>query len=278
MAISNVTEIKEFSVLANQKKDGVVRPLHAEEYLFDFLLDDNSIFLSLRRTMWKNPLSFTNDLYVEFHYQQLLSDYLGGMLMLPPAAGGSSSVQQMAELSALQHVAKGLMHQPSLSEIKEYLPSQDGLSSKVEEIHSFCQGQIAAMQSLSPPDAKIKFIVFMSALPLFGSNIFRVQKVSQRGCPSPCMISIGQEGVLFLHPKTQERVFMIPLANVQSMSTVRPKRQSKKPAVVISYGSPGNPKTITIHLIQAKALCHTLAMVMESSVRPSVTSSVSNRL
>lgn len=44
---------------------------------------------------------------------------------------------------------------------------------------------------------------FLSALPLFGSNIFLAQKVSLRSCPSPCMVSVSQEGVLFLHPKTQ---------------------------------------------------------------------------
>ena len=44
---------------------------------------------------------------------------------------------------------------------------------------------------------------FLSTLPLFGSNTFLAQKVSQRGCPSPCMVSISHEGVLFLHPKTQ---------------------------------------------------------------------------
>lgn len=44
---------------------------------------------------------------------------------------------------------------------------------------------------------------FLSTLPLFGSNIFLAQKVSQRGCPSPCLVTVGQQGVLFFHPKTQ---------------------------------------------------------------------------
>ncbi|XP_059180223.1 unconventional myosin-XV [Centropristis striata] len=278
MGISDPTEMKEFFIHANRQKDGIVRPLHADEYLFDYLLDDGSIFFSLRRVMWRSPLSFNSDLYLEFHYQQLLGDYLSGRLMLAPAVGGPSSVQQIAELSALQHVAQGLKDQPSLPELKEYLPSQDGLSGKIEEIHSFCQGQIAAMHSYSPQDAKIQFIEFLSTLPLFGSNTFLAQKVSQRGCPSPCMVSISQEGVLFIHPKTQERVFLIPLADVQSMCTIRPKKLSKVPAVDISYSNPGRTKKVTVHLKEAKELCHILALIMTELIRPSVSSTVSNRL
>ncbi|CAB1438574.1 unnamed protein product [Pleuronectes platessa] len=247
--------------------NGVVRPLHAKEYLFDFPLDDNSIFLSLRRVMWRAPLSFKSDLYMNFHYQQLLGDYLNGRLILPPAAGGSSSIQHMAELSALQHLAQGQGNQPSLLEIKQYLPSQDGFSSKAEAIHSFCLGQIAAMQSLSPQDAKTGFIEFMSSLPLFGSNTFLAQKVSQSGCPSPCVVSISQEGVLFLDPKTQVQVFMMSLADVQSMQTIRPKRHGKVPAVTIHYGNSAYPQRVTIHLKQAKELYHILFLIIEELIQ-----------
>lgn len=263
MGMSDLKEITEFCILASRRKDGMVRPLHAEEYLFDFLLDDGSISLSLRRVIWKTPLSYSNDLYVDFHYQQLLGDYLSGQLMPPPGAGGSSPVHLVAELSALQHLALGLEDQPTLPKIKEYLPTQDGLSSKVEEIHSFCQHQITAMESLSPPDAKIRFIEFLTTLPLFGSTSFLAQKVSQSGTPSPCIVSISQEEVLFRHPKTQDRVFQIFLTDIQSMRTIAPKKHGKEPAVEINYGSPANLKKVTIHLKQAKQLCHMLALIME---------------
>uniref|UniRef100_A0A3P9BF53 Myosin XVB n=1 Tax=Maylandia zebra TaxID=106582 RepID=A0A3P9BF53_9CICH len=158
MGITQLKEIKEFSILVIRQQDGMVRPLHFEEYLFDFLVEDNSSSLLLRRVMWRMPLSFINDLYVDFHYQQLLADYLSGQLMLPPVTGGSSTIQQIAMLSALQHLALGLQDQPSV----------------------------------------------LSSLPLFGSNTFLAEKVSQRGCPSPCVVCINQEGVLFLHSKTQQ--------------------------------------------------------------------------
>ncbi|XP_036073108.1 unconventional myosin-XV [Oryzias melastigma] len=268
MGISQPEEMQEFSILAKRQQDGLVRPLHAGEYLFDFLLDDGSISLSFRRIMWGTPLSFENDLFLDFHYQQLLEDYLSGRLKMSPGAGASSLVRQAAELAALQHVARGVTQPPALSEVKEYLPLQDGLSNKLEEICSSCNVHVSAMESLSPQDAKVRLIESLSSLPLFGSNSFPVQKVSQRGCPSPCIVSVNHQGVTFLHPKSQEQVFNIPLAEVESMRTIRPKKQGKAPVAEISYGNPARPKTITLHLKQAKEFCHTLALIMDMTHSP----------
>lgn len=55
-------------------------------------------------------------------------------------------------------------------EMKEYLPPREGLNVNVEEIHSFCLGQVVGMQSLSPEDAKIKFIGGWYLLALLSSN------------------------------------------------------------------------------------------------------------
>lgn len=51
----------------------------------------------------------------------------------------------------------------------------------------------------------------------------------------------------------QERMFVIHLAEVQSMRTVHSKKQGKVPAVDIYYGNSGRPKKVTIHLKQVKA-------------------------
>ncbi|XP_061520028.1 unconventional myosin-XV [Phycodurus eques] len=274
MSISNLSEMREFSIFAKRQQDGVVRHIHSNEYLMDFLLDDGSIFLSLRRVMWRNPLCFNNDLYVDFHYQQIQVDYLNGLIQLTAAANGSSSIHQIAELSVLQHLSQEHKKQLSLLEIKKYLPAQERENTNLDEIHSFCLSKIAAMKSLNPLDAKIQFIVFLSGQHLFGSNNYLAQKVSRRGCPSPCMISVNHDGVLFLHPKTQEKVFQIPLIDVQSMRTVRPKNARKLPSMDISYGKLNQPQKITIHIKQAKELCHILAMIMEELIHPSVSSSI----
>ncbi|XP_055730458.1 unconventional myosin-XVB [Salvelinus fontinalis] len=275
MGIQDLSEVNEFSIHASRDQEGMVRPIHPDEYLFDFLLDDGSIFLSFHRVMWTHPLHFDNDLYLEFHFQQVLGDYLDGKLLLP--SGGANTVQQMAELAVLQHLAQGLTQEPSVPELKEYLPRQEGGSTNLEQIHSISLRERTTMLSLSPHDAKARFLECLSSLPLFGSNIFLAQKVSHRSCPSPCLVAVNQQEVLFCHPKTQERAFVIPLVEVQSLSLVKPKQDKKVPGVEIKYGNPGRPKNITVHLKQAKELCHIVAVIMEKLVQPPINSSVSSR-
>lgn len=270
MGITDPAEMNEFSIIANRDKDGMVRPLHPEEYVFDFLLDDSSICLSLRRVIWRSALTFNNDLYVEFHYQQLVGDYLSRKLIPSPDA-----VQQTSELAALQRLAEGLQSPPLLMELRKYLPSLEA-SVNPEELHSFCLGHMASMESLSPQDAKIRFMDFLATLPLFGANIFCAEKVSQLGCPSPCTVSVSHDGVLFIHPKTQKRLFHIPLVDVQAMRTVRPKKQGKEPGVDIDYGNPVNPRKVYIQTKQAKELCHVLALIIKGFVHPPVNSSIKN--
>uniref|UniRef100_A0A8C7R9I2 Myosin XVB n=1 Tax=Oncorhynchus mykiss TaxID=8022 RepID=A0A8C7R9I2_ONCMY len=235
MGIQDLSEVNEFSIHAK----GMMRPIHPDEYLFDFLLDDGSIFLSFHRVMWTHPLHFDNDLYLEFHFQQVLGDYLDGKLLLP--SGGANVVQQMAELAVLQHLAQGLTQEPSVPELKEYLPRQEGGSTNLDII------TLIDLLPLSPE--------CLSSLPLFGSNIFLAQKVSHRSCPSPCLVAVNQEEVLFCHPKTQvmnlhPRNTVVYGGTPQTL--VKSKQDKKVPGVEIKYGNPGRPKTITVHLKQVK--------------------------
>lgn len=84
------------------------------------------------------------------------------------------------------------------SEIKDYLPSQDGLRSKLEEVYSFCLGQIAVMHSLSPQGAKIRFI---GKWYLFSFLLFAVSEDSQSSRGSYLEVESWQLDLLLVRSK-----------------------------------------------------------------------------
>ncbi|XP_076855778.1 unconventional myosin-XVB isoform X2 [Brachyhypopomus gauderio] len=274
MAVSNPAEVREFVIYATRGQDGEVRPVHSDEYLFDFLLDDGSIILSLHRLAWQHPLHFDNDLYIEFHYQLALAHYLDGKHLLP---GNSSSVhQQVAEMAALQHIIIGSNRQPTTQELKDYLPRLDGIRSNVENLLSATLKHLSVIARVSPLEAKVSFLKNLSSLPLFGSHVFMAQKVSHGSCPSPCVVAVNPQHISFVHPQTQITALTIPLEEVQSLRSLAPKKE-KVPAVEIHYGHAAQAKTITFYLKQAKEFCHIIAVIMEELVRRPGRSSVTSR-
>ncbi|XP_051769930.1 unconventional myosin-XVB isoform X2 [Ctenopharyngodon idella] len=266
MGVLNPAEVKEFSIHATKKGGDVTRPIHSDEYLFDFLLDDGSISLSFHRLIWKQPLQFSNDLYLEFHYQLLLVNYLQGRLLLP--MNSSTIYQQVAEFTALQHLALGLTDLPSNAEVKQYLPRNDRFKSSDERLLATIRAQFSTLGPLSHLDAKARFIKSVSLLPLFGFDIFTVQKVSHRGCPSPSLIAVNHEVISVLDPKSQNACLTVSLEDVQSLRSIRPKKD-KLQSVEISFSGQTQPRTLSISLKQAKELCHTIAVIMEEVVKPS---------
>ncbi|KAA0725024.1 Unconventional myosin-XV [Triplophysa tibetana] len=262
MGIGNPAEMKEFSIFATKKGANVTRPIHSHEYLFDFLLDDGSISLSFNRIIWKQPLHFENDFYVEFHYQLLLNDYLAGKVLLP----SSTVYQQVGELTALQHLTLGLTQPPTSQEVKQYLPQLELVNPNDERLLATIRAQFSAFGPLNYLDAKIRFLKSVSSLPLLGFNIFTAQKVSQGTCPSPCLIAVNHELILVLDPKTQNTCLTLSLEDVQSLRSIRPKKD-KLPTVEVNFIGQTQPKIVTFHLKQAKEFCHTVAVIMEEVVK-----------
>ncbi|XP_052467709.1 unconventional myosin-XVB-like [Carassius gibelio] len=265
MGIINPAEVKEFSIHATKKKSDWTRPIHSEEYLFDFLLDDGSISLSFQRIIWKQPLQFNNDLYVEFHYQLLVANYLKGRLLLPMTS--STIYQQVAELTALQHLALGLTDLPSNAEVKQYLPQTDRLNPSDERLLATIRAQFSTLGPFGHLDAKAHFIKSVRLLPFFGFDVFTAQKVSHRSCPSPSLVAVSHEVIKIVDPKSQNECLTMSLEDVQSLRSVRPKKD-KLPSVEITFSGQTQPKTVSLSLKQAKELCHTIAVIMEEVVKP----------
>ncbi|XP_051774892.1 LOW QUALITY PROTEIN: unconventional myosin-XV [Erpetoichthys calabaricus] len=168
MGVIQPFEIKEFCICANYKQGQTVRPIRPDEYLMDFIVDDNSVTLGFQRVIWKEPLHFDSDLYLEVHYRQVLSDYLEGKLLLNTS---DSYEQEAAVLAALQHCTKGSNSEPSIS-------------------HR-C-GQITRTHTPK-----------VSSLPLFGCNVFLVHKVSPQKIDAPCLVAVNQVNIFVVDRQTQ---------------------------------------------------------------------------
>ncbi|KAF4084927.1 hypothetical protein AMELA_G00111590 [Ameiurus melas] len=258
MGVGNPAEVNEFSIIATRGQDGQVRPIHSDEYVFDFLLDDDSISLSFRRFLWRHPMHFENKLYVEFHYHLILGDYLSGKFLL----SGNTLQQQVAELAVLQHLARGFNEQPTQQELKQYFPHMDGIKASDQNLYSAALRHFSLIANVKSDEAKTRFIETLSLLHLFGSNIYMAQKVSHKGCPSPCVVAVNHERITILHPKTQLSALTIPVEQVNSLRSVSPKKE-KVAALEINFGNPPHVNTISIYLKQAKELCHIIAIIME---------------
>ncbi|XP_069050572.1 unconventional myosin-XVB isoform X2 [Lepisosteus oculatus] len=154
MGVEQLSEMKEFAIYANSNKGKVMRPIRPDEYLLDFLLDDGSITLWFHRVIWREPLHFDNEFYVDIHYRQVLSDYLEGKLLLP--SHKSSPDHQVVALAALQHCANGMGAEPSQHDLKGYLPV--GFSVNTQQLHSALLSQLGSLRTLSSTDAKIRFL------------------------------------------------------------------------------------------------------------------------
>ncbi|XP_072414228.1 unconventional myosin-XVB [Chiloscyllium punctatum] len=261
IGITDSEEAKEFSLSADRNNGEVVRPIKSNEYIFDFLLDDNSISLHFRRITWREPLHFYNDLCVSVHYNQVLPIYLKGQLLFPKNIHGAE--QQAAILAAYQHKTKGAGHVLNVQQLKDYLPKTMAAKLNTERVLKQTIQELDTMQELSPVKAKIQFLCEVKAMPLFGYNIFMVKKTSEHWIPSPCILAVNQDDLIILNENTKNNLLKIPLMEIQTMRSLHPTNGSKTREMEINFGSSIKPQTITFELKEAKEVCHIIAMILD---------------
>ncbi|XP_039184031.1 myosin XVB isoform X2 [Crotalus tigris] len=247
IGVTELEEIQEFAILASKDKGKMIRPLHQEEYVHDYLLDESSIGLSFCRITWKIPLHLDNEVYINFHYNQHTSK-LG---------------QQLGTLTLLQHWARGTKSVPTREELKNYIPVSINITPDIVEIAMAYQ--LETIEPLEPLQAQIGFIEHVIQLPLFGYNVFSAERTSAPDIPSPCIVGVNQEEIVVMSRETQSNQIIIPLNQILRMKTLCQLSTAGLPAVEINYGSVENPKTIWFELQQAKVLYHLIIIIGNES-------------
>ncbi|KAJ6660325.1 hypothetical protein lerEdw1_017748 [Lerista edwardsae] len=240
----------------------IVQPLHQKDYIHDYLRQESSIGLDFRRITWQFPLHFENAVYVDIHYNQVLQNYMEGKLLLQ---GISRLKEQVGTFAVLQHWARGAGSAPSRQELMGYIPKHLVHLTTPEGIQAFVISQQETRTPLGKQEAKISFIEYMTQMPLFGYNVYPVERISTPGLPKPCFVGVNQEQILVVDGKSQKLHCLIPLKEIQRIQTLRPLDDSGIPGLEVNYGSAEDPKTIWFELKQAKALYHTIAILTEDT-------------
>ncbi|KAM6403474.1 myosin XVB [Rhynochetos jubatus] len=267
MGASEQEEIEDFVLFAirmhSDNHNKMVRPIRSEEYLHDYLLEDNLVTVTLRRVTWSTPLHFDNKIYTDVHYGQLLWDYLNGRILLNCS---EEMEMQVGILAMLQHWAKTEQQNtaPSREELKEYTP-KTLQSLNPQTLQNHVGLILRTREPLQPADAKIQFIEHMMKLPLFGYNIYFVERVSDDTIPVPCFFGVNKEEIIVVDGTTQAVSCVIPLKELQKMRTMRPISDGGLPGIELNYGSATSPKTMWLELSRAKEMYHTIVVILAKS-------------
>nr|XP_006136493.1 unconventional myosin-XV-like [Pelodiscus sinensis] len=265
MGISEQEEIQEFALFVSKSSGKVVRPIRQEEYVHDYLLEDGSVMLELRRVAWKTPLHFDNEIYLSIHYSQVLQDYLRGKLLLNY---NSDLEKQVGSMALVQHWAGALGSLPSTQELMDYVPKPALQRIDLQALQSQVKQLLETTEPLGQQDAKMEFIERVIQLPLFGYNVYPLERCSEPRIPLPSFLGVNRDEIVVVTSGSQELCCRIPLKEVQKMRTLRPLEDSGAPGLEVNYGSAANPKTMWFELLQAKEMYHMITVLVEGESHP----------
>ncbi|KAM9454739.1 unconventional myosin-XV [Clarias gariepinus] len=269
LALQRLEAMSEYTVFIVTNRGQNVRPLNKREYILDVSTEaemiDSSYSFWFRRVIWAQALKFDNELSVTVHYNQVLPDYLKGLLSVLPAEKVSDQqFHQIAKLAALQHRAKDVMGAPTIHELVEYIPAQVFSRQGPQQWMHLLTQHTHAVQSLSPHQARSQFLGLVCAFPMFGSSFFYILSSNDSTISTPCILAVNQNGLHFLHTDTHAVLVKFPLKLVQSAYTQRPSAGKSYPYVDILLGDTRNHRTTQLQLEQGLELCRVIAMHVEN--------------
>uniref|UniRef100_A0A3B1IL65 MyTH4 domain-containing protein n=1 Tax=Astyanax mexicanus TaxID=7994 RepID=A0A3B1IL65_ASTMX len=163
MSLQRLEAMDEYTIFIVTNRGQNVRPLNKREYILDIATEaeqiDSNYSFWFRRVIWAQPLKFDNELSVTIHYNQVLPDYLKGLLnVLPPGKVSEQQFNQIAKLAALQHRAKDSLYAPTIHEIVEYIPAQLFTRQGPQQWLHLVAQHTHAVQSLNPHQARSQFL------------------------------------------------------------------------------------------------------------------------
>uniref|UniRef100_A0A0C9R272 Myo15a_0 protein n=2 Tax=Fopius arisanus TaxID=64838 RepID=A0A0C9R272_9HYME len=230
ISVRNPHEMDEFSLYCIVDGDAFTMPLARDEYVLDVttgLHENHQVFyLLFCRSVWYYPLRLDAALYIEVVFNQIVPDYLEGLLLVIPGEHLSQEIiYDMAQIAALLHRIAEKPHEPTTKEIKYLLPKPAlGLREpRPQKWGNMVQQAWNNIQENTSAICKAQVLEILSKWPLFGSSFFGVTRVPEPGKEKvgDHILALNRHGVHFIDSITHETLYHYPYSEVISTRKVK---------------------------------------------------------
>ncbi|XP_066584309.1 unconventional myosin-XV [Prorops nasuta] len=229
ISVRNLHEMDEFSLYCIVEGDAFTMPLARDEYVLDVTTElhkNHQVFyLIFCRSVWYYPLRLDAPLYIEVVFNQIVPDYLEGLLLVLPGEHlPQEIIYDMAQIAALLHRAADMTHEPATKEIKFLLP-KPALSLREPRPQQWSSMVLQAwnnIQHITAAASKAQVLEILSKWPLFGSSFFAVTRVPEgKEKGGDYILALNRHGVHFIDRITHETLHQYPYSEVISTRKVK---------------------------------------------------------
>ncbi|XP_074649564.1 unconventional myosin-XV-like [Tubulanus polymorphus] len=205
--MTNALEQNEYTIYYVVEKEHFHAPMNVDEYIFDITTElahqNREYHLLFQRTTWYYDIRYDySDRYIDVMYNQSLSTYLSGnLLVMEQQQLSNQQMVEISKLAALQYKAIDRIPLPSLREVMELLPKGiEKLSDlPVQSWVNLVHGKITELSGSTPIHCKTVFLEMLSKWKLFGSKFFKIMSVADPRVPDECLLAINKHGIHFLN-------------------------------------------------------------------------------
>nr|XP_050849060.1 unconventional myosin-XV isoform X2 [Vespula vulgaris] len=229
ISVRNPHEMDEFSLYCIVDGDAFTMPLARDEYILDVTTElhkNHQVFyLIFCRSVWYYSLRLDAPLYIEVVFNQIVPDYLEGLLLVLPGEHLPQEViYDMAQIAALLHRAADMTHEPATKEIKYLLP-KPALSlrePRPQQWSNMVQQAWNNVQHITVAASKAQVLEILSKWPLFGSSFFAVKRIPEgKEKGGDHILALNRHGVHFIDLVTHETLYHYPYSEVISTRKVK---------------------------------------------------------
>jgi len=175
---------------------------------------ENEFYLIFKRVLWYFPIRLELDNYIDMMYNQILPDFIEGLVVVTSNREDLSySSNDIALLAALKWKSDDRSGKPSIRETRDLLPvTMVELGNlKPQQWLDMINAKLEQIDHLSVVLSKIKFLEVIQTWPMFGSTFFYVKNVFDTQIDGECIMAINKKGAFFLDKQTHVSLIFFSL-------------------------------------------------------------------